>query len=249
MKGYAWRFDVFLSLFIILMRKVWWIGWVLNLFTCDSIEQMLALCQIEFLRFLFLWKNQIVVDDEFLANLRIDAFVLFSSSWCLSTHQHHDDYDHQYQCKENERRLAFWLIWLNRACVDLTSKRAKRDRHRERKTRNEKERTRNRSAICQHQSSFVVIYLSLYRTGNARTKLGSPSPSVSRSFIGRREKEEKEGGNKLYTTWHLSFCLTIYKNFNLLWSIFFFFFFFFSFFYAWHYCLYWCQLSNRAMAL
>jgi len=67
------------------------------------------------------------------ANLRVDAFI----SSLLSSHQYHDDDDddHQHECSQKERRLAFCLIWLNRACIDLTSKRARQDIYRKKKTR------------------------------------------------------------------------------------------------------------------
>jgi hypothetical protein len=157
-----------------------------------------------------------------LANLRIHAFI----SSLLSTHQHHHDYDYyHHECNKREKRLAFWLIWLNRACVDLTSKRARRDIYGE---------NENRSAICQHQSSLVVIYLSLYRAGG-RMKF---------EFVSHPIIYNRRGGNGLCTTWHLSFCLAYTKIQLVVIHL-------IPFFIL--LCLtllsQWCQLSNRAMAL
>jgi hypothetical protein len=134
---------------------------------------------------------------KILANLRTHVFI----SSLLSTHQHHDDYDYyHHECTRREKRLAFWLIWLNRACVDLTSKRARRDIYRKKNER----KNENRSAICQHQSSLVVVYLSLYKA-DGRTKF---------KFVSQPIIYNQGGGNGFYTTWHLSFCLT-YTNIQL----------------------------------
>jgi len=96
------------------------------------------------------------------ANLRVDAFI----SSLLSSHQYHDDDDHHHECSQKERRLAFCLIWLNRACIDLTSKRARQDIYRKKKTR-EREREREIAArsVNINQASLSYTWACIEQTG------------------------------------------------------------------------------------
>jgi hypothetical protein len=141
-----------------------------------------------------------------LANLRIDTFV----SLLLSTHQHHDDYDHHKCKKKKERRLAFWLIWLNRACVDLTSKRARRDIYRKKKGEREQEIAARSVNI--NQASLSYTWACIEQAGR-RTKLSSLG---SRSFIAGEERMDS-------TQFDIYRSVSHTQKFNLLWSILFFF--------------------------
>lgn len=166
-------------------------------------------------------KNCICVyTDSILANLRIDAFI----SLLLSTHQHHHDYDHHHKCKKNEREDSpfGWFDWIELALTWQVSEQdetyiEKNERVRQRERKNKKSQRDLSTSI---KPRCHILELALNRQAN-EAQFDSPPIIYSR-----------RGGNGLYTIWHLSFCLTYTKKFNLLWSILF----FFSFFYAWHYC-------------
>jgi hypothetical protein len=117
-----------------------------------------------------------------------------------------------HKCKKGREGLPFdWFDWIEFALTWQVSEQDETYRK-----KGERERTRNRSAICQHQSSPVVIELDLYRANNARS---SSSPG-SRSFI---TEEEGTGLHKL--TFIVLF--DIHQNLNVFWSILFLFIFLF----------------------
>ncbi len=164
--------------------------------------------------------NQLKVTTtfDFSVNLNMDMFIFCDYyPFIINTERK----------REREGSPFDWFDWIEFALTWQVSEQDETYR------KNEKERTRNRSAICQHQSSPVVIHLVLYRA-DGRTKL---------KFAKLPIIYNQRGGNRstkfdIYrSVWHT-------QKFNLLWSILFFFIFLF-------FTLVprWCQRSSRTMAL
>jgi hypothetical protein len=131
---------------------------------------------------------------------------MHSFSLLLSTHQHHDDYDHHHKCKKRQRGDSpfCWFDWIEFALTWQVSEQDETYR----KKRREREQEIAARSVNINQASLSSTWACIEQAGR-RTKLSSP---VSRSFIAG-----EEGMSSIRLDIYRSVSHT--EKFNLLWSI------------------------------